>query len=249
MRFGLAKGRPLEPGSIGLTIEDLPTIPDDPAKIGEARVDPRMWFDQPNRPLELEIGPGKGAFLVHEAERRPDVNLLGVEQAREFFLYAADRCRRRALRNVRVLHADAVEFLRWRVPDEVFSVIHLYFNDPWPKPKHHKKRVVQDRFLADALRTLVPGGEIRIITDHDDYWRWMEDHFVRWSTPATQEHETHPAFDERPYLCLLTDEALARIRVADDEDESLLVATNYERKYAQQGRPFHAAVLRKRSRR
>lgn len=241
MAFGLARGRTLDPGRVGLEREHLPPIPDDPGRFDEARVDPRGWFPRPDRPLELEIGPGKGAFLVHEAERRPDVNLLGVEWAREFWLYAADRCRRRGLHNVRVLHADAVEFLRWRAPDEIFSVIHLYFSDPWPKPKQHKRRVVQDRFLAEALRTLTPGGEARIVTDHEGYWKWMEDHFARWSVSAAEA----AASDERPFVRLPTNEALRLIRVASDEDESLLVGSNYERKYAEEGRPFHAAVLRK----
>jgi tRNA (guanine-N7-)-methyltransferase len=82
------------------------------------------------------------------------VNFLGIEWAREFYLYAADRVRRAGLKNVRMLRADATEFLRWRCPGGIVSVIHLYFSDPWPKKKHHKNRVVQDRFLAEVWRVL-----------------------------------------------------------------------------------------------
>jgi len=245
--FGLGRGRPLEAGPIGLTADDLPPFPDDPARLADARVDPRRLFPRPKAPLELEIGTGKGAFILKEARRRSDVNFLGVEWAKEFYLYSADRCRRAMLENVRMLHADACEFLRWRAPDACFDVIHLYFSDPWPKKRQHKRRVVQDGFLANAHRTLQPGGELRIVTDHDEYWSWMEDHFARWTAPpgeaAGAERDGRPLFERLP-----DDEALARIRVADADDEgeaAVLVGTNFERKYAKEGRSFHAAVLRK----
>ena len=85
--------------------------------------------------MEIEIGCGKGTFLVREAEARPGVSFLGIEKAGEFFRYAADRMRRRGLSNVRVLRADAVEFLRYWCADGVAHAIHLLFSDPWPNSK------------------------------------------------------------------------------------------------------------------
>jgi len=233
MTIGSAKG--LDPGRIGLVASDLPPLPDDLSHPQRGWIDPRAWFDAPGRPLELEIGSGKGAFLLDRAARVPKRNLLGVEWAREYWLYAADRLRRHAVGNVRMLHADAAPLLRWRMPDEIFRIIHLYFSDPWPKPRHHKRRVVQDAFLEHAHRTLEPDAELRIVTDHPGYWAWMEDHFARWCDPATAAQRSGRFFERLPF-------DPARRHGAEGE----LVGTNFERKYAREGRPFHATVLKKR---
>ncbi len=192
MSFGLSRGRDLDPGAVGLTAADLPPLPDtiltDPAA---AHLNIRAWFDHPDRPLEIEVGSGKGTFLVQQAQLQPETNFLGMEYAMEFYAYAADRIRRNHIANVRLLGLDAAEFLHWRVPSACARVIHLYFPDPWPKTKHHKRRMLNDRFLADVWRILESptpdregnvcgGGELRVVTDHDDYWKWMESHFDRW---------------------------------------------------------------------
>lgn len=232
MSFGLARGKQLDPGAVGVVSADLPPMPDAPAESERARFDPRGWFSDPARPFEIEIGSGKGGFLVESASARPGVNLLGIEWAREFWRYTADRCRRRGLANVRVLHADAVEFFKWRVAAGVADVIHLYYSDPWPKKRHHKRRVVRDEFLAEAHRVLKPGGQLRIVTDHDEYWIWMGEHFKRWCGAP------RPA----PWFERL-DDAAARDRIRISERESELVATNYERKFTNEEKPPHAAVL------
>lgn len=237
MSFGLSRGRELEPGEIGIEGDSLPPLPDDVMTNRDAaRLDPRAWFEHPERPFEIEIGSGKGTFLVQQAERQPETNFLGIEWAGEFYAYAADRMRRRGLKNVRLLHSDATEFLRWRVPDCIAEVIHLYFSDPWPKSRHHRRRVVQDRFLADAHRILIPGGELRIVTDHADYWAWMEEHFARWcSIKGVVMKEGEPA------LCF-SREPFERPASAGTEE---LVGTNFERKYVKEGRVFHAVCLRR----
>lgn len=233
MSFGLSRGRALQPGQVGLTVADLPPLPDDVATNPDAaRLDLRSWFEHPERPLELEIGSGKGTFLVQQAELQPETNFIGIEWAKEFWAYAADRLRRRSLPNVRLLHADAGEFLRWRVPDGCLSVIHLYFPDPWPKSRHHKRRMVSDRFMGEAHRALMAGGELRVVTDHDDYWVWMEEHFARWTAPRDGGA---PPF-----------ERIAFGRPAS-AGEGEVVGTNFERKYRREGRPFNAATLRKHS--
>lgn len=250
MSFGLGRGRALDPGwgVVAVSAEEMPALPDAIATDPEAgRLDPRAWFDHPDRPLEIEIGSGKGTFLVQQAMLQPEVNFLGIEWAREFAWYTADRVRRRRARgllaNVRVLHADAATFLRWRAPDAIARVVHLYFSDPWPKAKHHKKRVVQDRFLAEVWRVLMPGGELRVVTDHDDLWAWDMDHFQRWTSPQgwdllrscnphTNPHTTPGPFEMAPF---------DRPRSAGEGE---LIGTNFERKFRREGRSFHAAVLR-----
>jgi len=207
------------------------------------RVDIRAWFPHPDRPLEIEIGSGKGTFLLQQGALQPDVNFLGIEYAREFYLYGADRIRRRMeasgeLSNVRMLNTDASELVRWRVPDAVATVIHLYFPDPWPKARHHKRRMVQDAFLLQARRVLVPGGELRIVTDHADYWAWMEEHFDRWAFtpggPALRAGAESPGgFTRFPF------------DRAESAGEGEVVGTNFERKYRREGRPFFGAILKR----
>jgi len=232
MSFGLSRGRELETTGVLVDPAGLPPLPDDPlADPAAGHVDPRRWFPQPDRPLELEIGSGKGTFILEEAHTRPGVNFLGIEWAREFCTYAADRVRRRGLTNVKMMCTDATEFMRWRLPDASVSTVHLYFSDPWPKPRHHKRRVVQDTFLEQVSRVLAPAGELRVVTDHPGYWAWMDEHFTRWSDPA---HE--PRFER---LGFSTDHRTAGAA------EGELTGTNFERKYRREGRAFFAAVLRK----
>lgn len=249
MSFGLSRGRDLDPSGIEVPAEAVPPLPDD--ILSDPRrgwVDPRAWFADPDRPIELEIGSGKGTFLLGAAAGSPGVNYLGIEYAREFFVYAADRVRRGGLANVRMLCADAGEFVRWRLPSASVSVVHLYFPDPWPKARHHRRRMISDRFLTDCARVLRPGGELRVVTDHAGYWAWMEEHFARWSTFSGEHiHGPAGAHDQagptRPYVREpFTPPATAR----DGE----LVGTNFERKYRQSpgsgggGTEFFAAVLR-----
>jgi tRNA (guanine-N7-)-methyltransferase len=236
MSFGLGRGRPLDdaPGAVGVGREELPPLPDD--LLGNPRggwIDPRAWFADPILPLEIEIGSGKGTFLVQQGEAQPGTNFLGIEWAREFYLYAADRVRRRGLPNVRVLNTDASEFLRWRLPDGIVRVIHLYFPDPWPKARHHKNRIVQYRFLSECWRVLEDAGEVRIVTDHEGYWAWIEEHAARCCGEADSARAPGPRFERLEFS------------PPDSADEGELVGSNFERKYRREGRPFHALILRK----
>ncbi|HYD01746.1 MAG TPA: tRNA (guanosine(46)-N7)-methyltransferase TrmB [Phycisphaerales bacterium] len=225
MSFGLSNTKDLDPGRVGVDVAAIPPLPDDILqRRGAGHVPIHTWFADPSRPLEIEIGSGKGTFLVQQAPTQPETNFLGIEYAHDFYLYAADRIRRAAIPNVRMLCIDAADFVHWRVPDQAASVVHLYFADPWPKARHHRRRMVQDRFLQDCLRVLKPGGELRIVTDHPDYWAWMEEHFARWTTPRGP-------YVRVPFLSPPT--------ARDGE----VVGTNFERKYRVEGRDFHAVTL------
>ncbi len=188
------------------------------------RIDPRAWFDDPLLPLEIEIGSGKGTFLVQEAIERGDVNFLGIERSNEYFRYASDRIKRRGFAaRVKILHGDATEFLRYWCAPGVAQVIHLYFSDPWPKTRHHKRRVVQDATLREFHRVLKAGGELRLVTDHPELWEWYDDHATRHENLFVRTEFARP----------------------ESAGEGEMVGSNFERKYAREGRPFFAMTLRK----
>ncbi len=174
-------------------------------------------------PVHLEIGSGKGTFLVAQARAQPEVNFLGIEWARKFYRHAVDRIGRWGLRNVRILRADAATFLRDSVPPESVDCFHIYFPDPWPKKRHHKRRFLQSSNLEVLIHCLKPGGEIRVATDHADYFEQIQQ-----VTSAYHGTLQEIAF-ERP--------AGAR--------EGELTGTNYERKYVKQSRPIYTAAFRK----
>ena len=154
--------------------------------------------------------------------------------------------------HVRLLRADATEFLRWRCPAGICSVIHLYFSDPWPKKRHHKNRVVQHRFLLDAWRALTPGGELRVVTDHDELWAWDEAHFGMWCahrglrSPGPESIPGVPP-DMARELETIPDPPFERLDFdrPGSAQGGELVGTNFERKFRREGRGFHAGVLRK----
>ncbi|CAN5685959.1 hypothetical protein BH11PLA1_BH11PLA1_02260 [soil metagenome] len=244
MSFGLSRKRDLDTSGVLLDHREFPPLPDDVLTNPiSGYLDIAAWFRAPAHPLEIEIGSGKGSFLLDHAAANPGVNLLGIEYAGEFCRYAADRVRRRGLTNVKMLCVDAVEFVRWRVRSASVANLHLYFSDPWPKAKHHKNRVVQDRFLTDAWRVLMPGGELRIVTDHDELWAWNEAHFARACAGAPDSSGSGvPPVGERPSACF------ERLPFTPPTwaDEGATVGTNYERKMCEAvGKQPHACVLRK----
>jgi tRNA (guanine-N7-)-methyltransferase len=171
--------------------------------------------------MDLEIGSGKGTFLVQQSALEPDTDFLGIEWAKAYWRHAADRLRRRGCENVRILWADATVFVKFYVGDAVLRRVHIYFPDPWPKKRHHKRRSVQAPFLRELHRVLQPDGEVRLATDHAEYFQWME------------EHAAHVAdlFDRQPF------------EKPGSEGEGELVGSNFERKYRREGRPFHAMRL------
>src|SRR4030042_1162348 len=126
-------------------------------------------------PVHVEIGSGKGTFLVHEAKARPEVNFLGIEWARKYYRHVGDRIGRWGLTNVRIVRGEAAAFLRDFVADESVDCFHIYFPDPWPKKRHHKRRFLQRSNVETLIRCLRPGGTIHIATDHADYFEQIKE--------------------------------------------------------------------------
>jgi len=217
----------LDPGAYGRSQEQFPPLDHGP-------LDLRAWFGFDAgraRPMDLEIGSGKGTFLVQQAALTPGVDYLGVEYARAYYRHAADRARRHGLGNVRLLHAEAGLFIRNYVADASFRQVHIYFPDPWPKKRHHKRRFVQAANLRELHRVLLPRdaadplrGCLRLATDHADYFAWMVEHAA----------QVEGLFERLPF------------DPPGSAGAGELVGTNFERKYRREGRSFHGMVLRKR---
>ncbi|HZL35096.1 MAG TPA: tRNA (guanosine(46)-N7)-methyltransferase TrmB [Tepidisphaeraceae bacterium] len=172
-------------------------------------------------PVELEIGIGKGTFLTEQAKARPDTNFFGIEWANWYWRYASDRLRRHGCLNSRTVRAEALFFLREHVPDASISVLHVYFPDPWPKKRHHKRRLIAPPFMQLADRILIPGGRLQIVTDHKDYFEQIE--------PVVKASALQIIEYNRP----------------GSAAEGEFVGTNFERKYQREGRPFYALAALK----
>jgi len=130
-----------------------------------------------SRPVELELGIGKGRFLIQQAQARPDTNFVGVEWANRYFRLVAERAAKRGLGNIRVLRDDAARVVRDTIADGAISVLHIYFPDPWPKARHHKRRLIQPPFARQCARILAPDGSVRLATDFAEYAVQMEQVF------------------------------------------------------------------------
>ena len=140
-----------------------------PRESGLLRLDFRQLFGN-EHPLILEVGSGKGRFLLTLAAEQPEVNFLGIEKSLHYHRVIRDRALKRGLRNVRLINYDAFPVLRDMLPDASIREIHIYFPDPWPRPREQKRRIIRPEVLTEIGRALVPGGSGIYVTDHREYF-------------------------------------------------------------------------------
>ncbi len=131
----------------------------------------------PEKTLVLEIGSGMGETTAAIAQAHPDIDFVAVEVHGPGVGSLLNRIEAAKLANLRVVRHDAVEVLEQMVADASLAGIHLFFPDPWPKKRHHKRRLVQPAFAALAARKLAPGGVLHAATDWPDYAEQMESVF------------------------------------------------------------------------
>ena len=190
-------------------------------------LDWRRVFGRDGR-VEIEIGIGKGRFLLAAAAARPDVPMLGVEWANQYLTIAEERAQKRGLHHVRLVRVDARELLHRSIPAGSVSTYYVFYPIPWPKKRHHKRRFFQASTLDDLARTLVPGGCVHAATDHDEYWSVIESLL-----------DSHAAFVRLPGFG-------GRSFPLPVDDAPL---TNFEAKYEVQGRNRHRGSWRRGRRR
>lgn len=129
------------------------------------------------RPLELELGSGDGSFLAQYAGAHRDRNFIGVERLLGRLRKLERKCSRLGLTNVRAARIEAAYFLEYLLPPKTVEALHVYFPDPWPKRKHRKNRLLNQRFTHLARAALLPGGKIYLRTDDADYFAQMKSVF------------------------------------------------------------------------
>jgi tRNA (guanine-N7-)-methyltransferase len=165
-----------------------------------------------SNPVVLEIGSGKGRFLVTSAMERPDVNFIGIEKALHYHRVIRERVAKRDLTNIRLINHDAYLVMQKMLAPESIAEIHIYFPDPWPRKKEQKRRIIRPEALQEMRRVMRPDGFGVFVTDHADYFEAAWPHIPE----VFQAERRTPGPDDPP-------------------------RTNYEAKYRLEGRPIFEA--------
>ena len=186
------------------------------------RIDWQELFGNAN-PVEIEVGFGKGLFLVTEATNRPETNFFGIEIIRKYQRYASNRIATRQLANCKTCWADAKRVLRDLVPPDSVETVHVFFPDPWWKSKHKKRTLFTPEFARIVLGVLKPGGVLHFVTDVADYFEMVTGVLTTFT-----EFECLPPPEES----------------APTHDMDYL--TNFERKFRKEGRPIYRTRWAKR---
>jgi tRNA (guanine-N7-)-methyltransferase len=202
-------------------LKEYPNIALRPEDI-DGKIDFFNIFGRKNE-VHIEIGSGKGTFLVNQAAALPDINFLGIEWANKYYKYAVDRMGRRSRGNVRLIRTEAASFVAEHIGDNFVKCFHIYFPDPWPKKRHHKRRFICAKNIEQIIRCLKKGGLINIATDHAEYFQWMQNVFEGFAEDLKPVKFIKPA------------------GAKDDE----LVGTNFERKYIKEKRNIFTLAFKK----
>ena len=162
--FGRRQDKPLKPRQQRLMDDLLPQVVVTPetAAAAAAGHDGPVWF---------EVGFGGGEHLAWQAARNPGVLFIGAEPFVNGVAKLLTQIEEQGLRNVRIRHGDARDVMA-ALPDGRLSRLFVLHPDPWPKRRHHKRRIVNQDLLAEAHRLLAPGAELRVSSDIPDYVRW-----------------------------------------------------------------------------
>jgi len=181
----------------------------DPRETGLVPLDFAELFGN-GHPVVLEIGSGKGRFLISSAMEQPDVNFIGIEKSLHYHRVIRERVAKRGLANVRLINYDAFPVLQKMIPDASVAEVHIYFPDPWPRKREQKRRIIRAEALAELRRVLVDGGSGIYVTDHQEYFEA--------AAPVVEQFFR------------------AERRIPGPDDPA---RTNYEAKYRAEGRPIY----------
>ncbi len=172
----------------------------------------------PTRQLvEVELGSGDGSFLRDWAALHPDRNFIGIERLLGRARKLDRKARRVGLTNLRVIRIESAYFLEYLLPASSIDALHIYFPDPWPKRKHARHRLVNERFPEIAAEVLKPGGVVYLRTDNQPYFERMQEVFA----------------------------GAAEFDPAATSDELSALVTDFEREFNARGIPTRRTAYRK----
>lgn len=191
--FGRIKGRPLRAGRADLLDTLLPELKLD---LSAGRIDHAVIMPGA-RATWVELGFGGGEHMAAQAAAHPDVLVLGAEPFVNGVASALRHVHDQGLGNVRLHPGDGRELLA-ALPDASVERLFVLFPDPWPKARHHKRRLVNEETIAEFARVLKPGGRVRFATDWADYADWTLERFLRspdfaWTADRADDWRTPPA--------------------------------------------------------
>jgi len=175
---GRRHGRRLRKGLKALLEERLPrlgiTLPQEGVASGadSAKLDPKAWFAHSPSDLWLEIGFGAGEHLIWQAENHSEIGFLGVEPFVNGVASLLRAAEGRGLGNIRIYQGDGRDLLD-ALPAACLGRVFILFSDPWPKTRHHKRRLVQRATLDRLSVVMRAGAELRLATDHGGYLCWL----------------------------------------------------------------------------
>ena len=167
-----------------------------------------------SRPLEVEVGCGKGRFLTGRAVANPDCEFLGIERMLGRVRTFDNKARRLGLANAHVVRLEALYTFWYLLPAHHARTVYVFFPDPWPKRKHHSHRLFGPLFLSALWKRLEVGGRLEFATDHEEYFHVVED-------------------------CFAADARFARVAPRERGPEEW---TEFETMFRNQGLPIHAAA-------
>ena len=194
--YGRSRGKALRAGQQRLLAEVLPRLSITPEALARGQA-----FGPVFREVWLEVGFGAGEHLIEQAKANSDVGLVGCEPFLNGVAAVLAGLEREQLSNVRLRRGDAQALIE-AAPDGYFSRVFILYPDPWPKRRHHKRRVVEAGMIAGLARVMRRGGELRFATDIDDYAGWTLKRFLaspsfRWTANRADDWR-RPWPDWRP---------------------------------------------------
>ena len=193
--YGRRKGRRLRPGQSRLVAKYLPKI--ESSELPETGcLDPRALFPPDCDEFWLEIGFGAGEHMRAQAEANRRVGMIGCEPFFNGVVQLISAMRDRKIENIRIYRDDA-RLLLARLPDSAIARAFVLFPDPWPKTRHHKRRIISKSVLDQLARVLKPGAELRIATDAAGYLDWILHHMIghggfRWQARRPSDWREKP---------------------------------------------------------
>lgn len=191
--FGRRKGWKLRPHQAGLLQTMLPRLLLKP----QPGLDPRHYFEPATSEVWLEVGFGGGEHLAAQAKANPHAGIIGAEPFVAGMAKLLARIEHEELSNIRLYTEDAREVMR-ALPDATLSRVFILFPDPWPKTRHHKRRLIQMETLDELARVMRPGAALRFATDDPGYISYALERFIvhsgfGWKAAAPADWRTRSA--------------------------------------------------------